>query len=137
MTSLVVDTSAAVAVLLRQAGHDEVLDLLGRTDELLMSAPTQVELSIVIEARKGPAGMVVVGQLIQDAGVEVVPLDGVLASRALEGWRRFGKGRHRAALNFGDCFTYALAVEQGAPVLCVGDDFVETDVEVVRPAEPR
>ena len=55
----------------------------------------------------------------------------IQADRALEGWRRFGKGRHRAALNLGDCFTYGLAVAVDHPVLCVGDDFVRTDVEVV------
>jgi ribonuclease VapC len=133
VTRLVVDTSAVVAVLLRERGHDQLLDAFDRADELLLSAPTYVELSIVMEARKGPAGTVVVDQLVRDAELELVPFDRELAARATEGWRRFGKGRHRAALNLGDCFTYALAVERGAAVLCVGDDFSETDVGVVRP----
>lgn len=130
MTALVVDTSAVVAVLLREAGHGALVDALGEADELVMTAPTCVELSIVMEAKKGPGAAWVVEHFVRDLGVEVVPFDGALAARALEGWRRFGKGRHRAALDLGDCFTYALAVERGLPVLCVGDDFGATDVAV-------
>jgi ribonuclease VapC len=137
VTRLVVDTSAVAAILLREAGYDELLDAFDRSNELLMSAPTRVELSIVIEAKKGPAGTAVVDQLVRDTGLDIVPFDVEMASRALAGWRRFGKGRHRAGLNLGDCFTYAVAVEQGAPVLCVGDDFARTDVEVVRPTGNR
>jgi len=134
VSRLAVDTSAVVAVLLREPGHDELLDAFDRHDDRLLAAPTYVELSIVLEARKGPAALAVVDQFIQDAGVEVVAFDRALALRAREGWRRFGKGRHPAALNFGDCSTYALAVERDAAVLCVGDDFAHTDVGVVRPA---
>jgi ribonuclease VapC len=75
-----------VAVLLREPGHDE----------LLLAAPTYVEMSIVIEARKGPAATTVVDQFVRDAGLEVVAFDRPLALRAREGWRRFGKGRHPA-----------------------------------------
>ncbi|MGH8933461.1 MAG: type II toxin-antitoxin system VapC family toxin, partial [Egibacteraceae bacterium] len=66
----------------------------------------------------------------------VVSVDRDQADRALEGWRRFGKGRHAAGLNFGDCFTYALAAVTGCPVLCVGDDFAATDLDVIRPSRP-
>ncbi len=133
MTTLVVDTSAVVALLLREDGHDELLDAFENAAELLMAAPTLVEVGIVMEAKKGPTAAAVVDQLVRDASLDVVPFDHPLAVRALEGWRRFGKGRHSAALNFGDCFAYALAVERGAAVLCVGDDFAATDVSVVRP----
>jgi ribonuclease VapC len=61
------------------------------------------------------------------------PVDADLAARAMSGWRRYGKGRHPAGLNFGDCFTYALAERTGHPVLCTGDDFAATDITVVRP----
>jgi ribonuclease VapC len=90
-----------------------------------------VELSIVLEARLGPAGGAVADRFVRDGGVEVVPFDRTQADRAIEGWRRFGKGRHAAALNLGDCFTYGLAVATGEPVLCVGDDVRRTDVAVV------
>lgn len=99
-----------------------------------MPAAIRVELGIVIEARFWPAGQDVVERFLRDAQIEIVPVDADLAARAMSGWRRFGKGRHPAGLNFGDCFTYALAERTGHPVLCTGDDFAATDLDVIRPA---
>jgi ribonuclease VapC len=90
-------------------------------------------LGIVIEARLWPAGQDVVDRLLRDAKIDIVPVNADLAARAVSGWRRYGKGRHPAGLNFGDCFTYALAEQTGHPVLCTRDDFAATDVAVVRP----
>jgi ribonuclease VapC len=98
-----------------------------------MPAAIRVELGIVIEARLWPAGQDVVDRFLRDAKVDIVPVDADLAARAMSGWRRYGKGRHPAGLNFGDCFTYALAERTGHPVLCTGDDFAATDITVVRP----
>src|SRR5262249_32266542 len=98
-----------------------------------MPAATRVELGIVIETRLGPAGQDVLHRFIRDAQVQIVAVDADLAARVMSGWRRYGKGRHPASLNFGDCFTYALAEHTGHPVLCTGDDFAATDVPVVRP----
>lgn len=134
MTTLVVDTSAAAAVLLAEPGHEMLLDALADAERRLMAAPTYVELGIVMESRKGPSATSVVQRFLADARIEVVEFDHQLGTRALDGWRRFGKSRHRAALNLGDCFAYALAVEAGAPILCVGDDFSATDITTVRPA---
>lgn len=130
---LVVDTSAAVAVILGQPGGDELARHLEDAVERLMSAAVRVELGIVVEARLWPAGQDVVERFLRDARVDVVPVDGELADRAMSGWRRYGKGRHRAGLNFGDCFTYALAERTGYAVLGTGEDFVATDLSVVRP----
>lgn len=132
----VVDTSAAMAILLGEAGGPALAAVLDRSRLAFMSAATAVELGIVLEARIGPAAPEKIGRFIRDAQIEVVPVDPVHVSRAVEGWRRFGKGRHRAALNFGDCFTYALASVTGRPVLCTGDDFGHTDLEVVNPDDP-
>ncbi len=98
-----------------------------------MPAAIRVELGIVIEARLWPAGQNVVDWFLRDAKVDIVPVDADLADRAMRGWRRFRKGRHPARLNFGDCFSYALADRTGNPVLCNGDDFAATDIAVVRP----
>jgi ribonuclease VapC len=135
--SLVVDTSAAVAVILGEPGSDELAGHLEDALARLMSAAIRVELGIVIEARLGPAGQDVVDRFLRDAKVDIVPVDEDLAGRAMSGWRRYGKGRHRAGLNFGDCFSYALAERTGHPVLCTGDDFAATDISVVRPTPPR
>lgn len=137
MTGVVVDTSAVVAILLGEPDADDVLAALGQSDPRLVSAATLVELGIVLEARLGPAGTGIADRFWRDGGIEVVDFDRTQADRALEGWRRFGKGRHPAGLNLGDCFAYGLAVTTGHPVLCVGDDFARTDAEV-RPARgPR
>lgn len=132
--AVVVDTSAAVAVILGEAGGDELAEHLENAVARLMSAAISVELGIVIEARFWPAGHDVVERFLRDAQVEIVPVDADLAARAMSGWRRFGKGRHPARLNFGDCFSYALAERSGHPVLCTGDDFAATDIDVIRPA---
>lgn len=130
---LVVDTSAVVAVLLGDPGSDALMAALIAANDRLMSAATQVELGIVVEARLGPVGADIVPRFVRDAQIELVPVDGDTASRAVGAWRRYGKGRHAAALNFGDCFVYALAERTGYPVLCVGNDFAATDIEVWTP----
>jgi ribonuclease VapC len=135
--SLVVDTSAAVAVILGELGGEELAAYLEDALIRLMSAAIRVELGIVIEARLWPAGQDVVDRFLRDAKVEIVPVDSDLAERAMSGWRRYGKGRHPAGLNFGDCFTYALADRTGHPVLCTGNDFDTTDITVVRPGTER
>jgi ribonuclease VapC len=131
--SLVVDTSAAVAVILSEPGGEELAVHLEDALTRMMPAAIRVELGIVIEARLGPAGQDVVDRFLRDARIDIVSVDADLAARAMSGWRRYGKGRHPAALNFGDCFTYALAERTGLPVLCTGDDFAATDITVVRP----
>jgi ribonuclease VapC len=130
VTAIVVDTSAAVAILASEPGADDLIGRLSRATDRLMSMATLVELGIVMEARLGPAGQGVVERFVRDSEIELVPVERVHVDRALEGWRRFGKGRHKAALNFGDCFSYALAVASGHPLLFVGDDFSRTDVAV-------
>ena len=131
--SLVIDTSAAVAVILGEPGSEELAAHLEDALVRLMPTAIRVELGIVIEARLWPAGQDVVDRFLRDAKVDIVPVDADLADRAMSGWRRYGKGRHPAGLNFGDCFTYALADRTGHPVLCTGDDFAATDITVVRP----
>ena len=130
--SLIVDTSAAVAVLLGEPGSGEIAVYMENALSRLMPAAIRVELGIVIEARLWPAGQDVVDRFLRDAKIDIVPVDEDMAARAVSAWRRYGKGRHRAGLNFGDCFTYALAERTGHPVLCVGDDFAATDIAVVR-----
>jgi ribonuclease VapC len=132
--SLVIDTSAAVAVILGEPGSAELADYLENAVVRLMSAAIRVELGIVIEARLWPAGQDVVDRFLRDAKINIAEVDADMAARAISGWRRYGKGRHPAGLNFGDCFTYALAERTGHPVLCTGNDFAATDVAVVRPS---
>ncbi len=131
MTDVVIDTSAAVAIVLSEPDLDALVAVVDAADSRAMSAATFVELAIVLEARLGPAGHGVADRFVRDGGIDLVAFDDVQAHHALEGWRRFGRGRHPAALNRGDCFTYGLAIARGGDVLCVGDDFAQTDVPVV------
>ena len=88
---------------------------------------------MVIESRKGEAGGRELDLLIYRSGIEVVAVDQDQAETARQAWRRFGKGRHPAALNYGDCFSYALAKSRRLPLLFRGNDFVRTDIEAVLP----
>ncbi len=130
MTQLVVDTLAVVAILTGEPAADELTHALTTADRRSMSAGTLIELGIVLEARIGPAAQGVIERFLRDASVDVVPVDRTMVDRALEGWRRFGRGRHPAALDFGDLFAYALADSTEGVVLCTGSDFSATDMLV-------
>lgn len=134
--TLVVDSSALLALLLDEPGADDIEFALAESDPVIMGAPTFTEAAIVVEARLGPAGRLALDRVVRIAEISVVPFDADAAEEAVDGWRRFGKGRHVAGLNLGDCFTYGLARSLGSPVLCVGDDFSRTDLEVFPLARP-
>jgi ribonuclease VapC len=129
--SVVVDTSAAVAALLGEDTAPAIRRALGGAEARSMSAPSVVELGMVLQGRIGDDAPRTLGRFLRDAEVEVVPFDERLAMLAIDGFRRYGKGRHAAALNLGDCFTYALAAARGEPVLCTGDDFRRTSLDIV------
>jgi len=127
----VVDTSAAMAAMLGEPAADEIRAHLETVEAPLMSAGTLQELGIVLEARIGAVAPAKIERFLRDSATEVVPVDRSLVDRAMAGWRQYGKGRHPAALNFGDCFAYALASTRNLPLLCTGEDFAQTDVAVV------
>lgn len=134
MTGIVVDTSAMVAILTREPGHEWLSARLSSATDRIIAAPTALELGIVLEARV-PAAVGVARRALRDARIGIAPFDDELVERAQDAWRRFGKGRHSAALNFGDCCAYALAEQTGHPLLCVGNDFARTDLQVLQPPE--
>ena len=130
---MVLDTSALIAVLLDESDA-AVFRLAIEADPVrLLSAATLVETSIVIEARVGEAGGRELDRLLQKADVEVVAVDAEQAELARHAFRKFGKGRHSASLNYGDCFSYALAESRGEPLLFKGGDFAKTDVAAATP----
>ena len=125
---MVIDTSALVAILSREPESRRFIELIEASESRLVSAATLVEISIVIEARHGAEGLRDLDLLLARAEVETVPVDAEQAAIARRAFSRFGKGRHRAGLNFGDCFSYALASTRGQPLLFKGDDFGQTDL---------
>src|SRR5437868_4926422 len=126
---MVVDTSAMVAILLREPDADIYSRRLAEALHRVMSAVTRVELAFVIEGRYGETGRAGLERSLRDARIEIAAVMPQHAEIAIEAFRRFGKGRHRAALNIGDCFSYALAKAMDLPLLFKGDDFLHTDVE--------
>lgn len=125
---MVVDTSALVALLNMEPESARLAAALESDAVRLVSAATVVESSLVIESRYGSAGGRELDLLIAKAGLSVESVTREQADVAREAWRRYGKGRHSAGLNFGDCFSYALAKVTGEPLLFKGDDFTHTDL---------
>ncbi len=126
---MIVDTSAFMAILLREPEAARFMEALSETAECAVSAATLVELAMVAESRAGPSIRGVLDALLAETGVEVVPFTAEHATLAADGWRRFGRGRHPAALNLGDCFAYALAQARDDSLLFKGHDFARTDVK--------
>ena len=129
---MVLDTSAILALLFNEPDADDIEVALDRDGVRLLSAASYLEAGIVLEARFGEAGGREFDLLVHKAGIEVVAVTAEQAEVAREAWRRFGRGRHKAGLNFGDCFAYALATTRGEPLLFKGDDFVHTDLAAAR-----
>ena len=113
------------------ASPDRTIEAIEAADARLLSVATFVEISIVVEVRHGAEGLRDLDHFIGRAGIELVPVDAEHGDVARTAFTRFGKGRHRAGLNYGDCFSYALAISTGEPLLFKGDDFVHTDVATV------
>jgi len=123
---IVLDTSALVAIAMREPQAQACMEAMVGSDMLLMSAGTLTEL-LIIAARRNFAQDV--SQLLTDLNVEVVPVTQFSAQRAAQAYQRWGKGNHPAKLNYGDCFAYELATSRHCPLLYVGQDFAQTDVQ--------
>lgn len=126
---MVVDTSALLAILFSEPEKDRLLSALLDDPVRLMSTGTLLEASIVAAARGGEDNVEDLDRFIREADIEVVDFDRNQLGLARTAWRRFGKGNHRAGLNFGDCMSYALAKSRHEPLLFKGDDFGRTDIE--------
>ena len=126
---MILDTSALMAILQREPEREAFTGALTSADKVAISAATLVELALVSEAKGGPEARTEVDALLAQSRAEVIPFTAEHAALAADGWRRFGKGRHPASLDLGDCFAYALARHRNEPLLFKGDDFARTDVK--------
>ncbi|HEX5216091.1 MAG TPA: type II toxin-antitoxin system VapC family toxin [Vicinamibacterales bacterium] len=125
---MTIDTSAMVAVLFAESGHLDLLDQMLAADVLRIGAPTLVETSLVFEGRRGkPAGRLL-EDLVGELGITVIPFGENEWRRAAAAFSKYGRGRHKASLNFGDCLAYATAAIAGDTLLFVGGDFRHTDI---------
>jgi ribonuclease VapC len=128
---MVIDSSALLSIILGEPDRREFLRLLSESETRLLSAANALETAIVVESRLGPTGGLELDQFLHRTEVEIVAVDAEHFSAARQAWRKFGKGRHPAALNFGDCFAYALSKISGEPLLAKGSDFPQTDLTLV------
>jgi ribonuclease VapC len=125
---IAVDTSALMAIVLKETAADACKAAIAAEDEILISAGTLAE-ALIVSARRS-VGTVMVG-IIDELGFDVVPVTPATARRIGDAYERWGRGMHPAALNFGDCFAYEVAKEHGCRLLYIGGDFAKTDIEGV------
>lgn len=129
---MIVDSSAIVAIVLREPGYERLSRALASRDGAAgAGTPTLVESGLVLVSRAGRRGRIALSHFVADAEIEAVPFGEAHWQSAVTAFQRFGKGRHPARLNFGDCLTYATAKVARQPLLCLGDDFAQTDLELV------
>ena len=124
---MTVDSSALIAMLFAEPGHLELVDRILAADHVRVGSPTLAETSLVFMGRRGKPGASEVDELVKELGITVVPFGEPEWRAAVDAFARFGRGRHKAALNFGDCLAYASAAAAGDTLLFVGDDFRHTD----------
>ncbi len=125
---MVIDTSALVAMLTDESDAAQLEGCVAEDPVRMMSTASYLEAAIVIESRFGESGGRELDLWLHRASVDLVAVDADQAEAARAAYRQYGKGRHRAGLNYGDCFSYALAKVSGQPLLFKGDDFGQTDI---------
>jgi ribonuclease VapC len=127
---VILDGSVIVAIALREPGYEDLVSKLRSADTLGVGAPTLTEAGMVLSGRLGVEPQALLDRFLRDFGVVPVVFGEQHWREALDAFRRFGKGRHPAGLNFGDCLSYAVARLASHPLLFVGEDFSQTDIEV-------
>lgn len=128
---MTLDSSALLAIVFREPGYERVVERLGSAPAAAAGTPTLAETAIVLSARLGPAADGLLERMLDEFDIQEVPFGEIHWREAADAYRRFGKGSHPAALNFGDCLTYATARLTGESLLYVGEDFAPTDLEGV------
>lgn len=125
---MVIDTSAMIAILFDEPEREAFVQAIATAKSRLVSAPTLLECYLVVETQKQTLGRAELELFIYEAEINIVPFDQIQANLAATAWRDYGKGRHPAGLNFGDCFAYALSKARKEPLLFKGNDFSQTNI---------
>jgi len=126
---VIIDSSALLAIMLFEPEAEACMDAIVAAPSPLMSVANWVETTMVMDRRTDPATVARFEDFVRDARIELMPVSVSQAHIARRAWRLYGKGRHPARLNYGDCFAYALAKDTGQPLLFKGRDFTRTDIE--------
>ncbi len=130
---MLLDTSVLAAIAFGEPGAERLVQTILASADRVLGAPSAAELAVVLGRRGVPEPEGLVARLCEELGVVVLPFPVHLWREAAVAWRRFGKGRHPAALNLGDCYVYAVARATELPLFALGDDFAQTDLHVLRP----
>jgi ribonuclease VapC len=128
---VILDSSALVAIFTQESGHEGLIDAVAEAPAAGVGAPTLVEAGIVLSVRMRLDARPLLTRFLHDFGIIVIPFGEDHWREALDAFNRFGKGKHPAGLNLGDCFSYAVASLAEQPLLCIGDDFRKTDLAVL------
>jgi ribonuclease VapC len=126
---MILDTSAILAIIFKEPGHEDLIEKISRAESLGIGTPTLAETGIVLSARLGNEGKTILARLAQELEWVTVPFGDTHWWEAVGAYERFGRGRHPAKLNFGDCLSYATAKMAGQPLLYTGKDFERTDID--------
>jgi ribonuclease VapC len=125
---VILDSSAIVAIALKEPGFEELLEKLAKARNVGVGVPTLTETAIVLSARLNQDARGVLSRFLMEGSIATVPFGDAHFAAAVGAWLLYGKGRHPASLNFGDCLSYATARLAGEPLLCIGNDFTQTDL---------
>jgi ribonuclease VapC len=125
---MVLDTSAIVAIHLKEPGHERLMDAIDQADVIVIGVPTVLEAAMVLSTRLGQDARPMLYAFLRRLQAEVVPFNEEHLDAAITAYMRFGRGRHAASLNFGDCMSYAVASVAQMPLLFIGEDFARTDI---------
>jgi ribonuclease VapC len=132
---VVLDSSAIVAIHLKEPGHQRLIDAIDNSEIVVVGAPTLLETSMVLTARLGQDARPLLSAFLRQLEAEVVAFNQEHLDAAVAAFLRFGRGRHPASLNFGDCMAYAVASAAGMPLLFTGEDFAHTDIPRAVPGD--
>ncbi len=127
---MIIDSSAIVAILFQEAGYEKLAQKIVDASDVGIGTATLVETGIVLSARLGKDARPLLTRFLAETGISAISLQEIHFGLAVGAWLKYGKGRHPAALNFGDCLSYAVAKAARVPLLCVGEDFPQTDIKL-------
>lgn len=134
---MIIDSSAIISILKEEDGHDALRRSITGDVAPKVGAPTEVETGLVLTGYLGIRGRTLLARFLEEMRIVTIPFTEEHSDIALDAFHRFGKGRHPAKLNFGDCLTYATAYVAREPLLCIGNDFTHTDLKLVELGEPH
>lgn len=126
---MIVDSSALLAIIFQEPGYEELLERMAAAPAVAAGTPTLAETGVILTARLGRASHGLLERVLDELDVQEIPFGEIHWREAVDAFRRFGRGRHAAGLNFGDCLTYATARLSGEPLLFTGEDFPATDLD--------